>query len=62
MTARIEEGVDRAGAIASQQHRLLAHARLEEVTGLGDLALVTDEEPGPAEQVLEFVAVRSSLT
>ena len=47
-----------ADAVAAQQHRLLAHPRLEEVARLRDLARVADEQPGAAEQVIELVAVR----
>ena len=44
--------MDRAGAVAAQDHRLLAHARDEEVAGVGDLAFVPDEQPGAGEDAL----------
>ena len=43
MAAGIEEDVDPAGAVAAQDHRLLAHRRHEIVAGLGDLAFMPDD-------------------
>jgi hypothetical protein len=58
VTARIQEDMDRAGAIPAEEHGLFAHARLEKIARLRNLTLVADEQPSAAEQVLEFVPVR----
>ena len=47
----------RALRVAAQDHRLLAHARDEEVARLRDQALMPDEQPGAGEQFLQFLAV-----
>ena len=58
MPAGVQEHVHRAGPVAAQDHQLLAHAGDEEVAGIGDLALVPDEQPGAGEQFLQFLAVK----
>src|SRR6266851_9126372 len=57
VAARIEEGVDFASPVAAQDHRLLAHTRDDEVAGVGDLALMPDEEPGAGKDALQFLGV-----
>ena len=59
MPAGVQEHVHRAGLVAAQDHRLLAHARDEEVARLRDLAFVPDEQPGAGEQLLQFLAIQS---
>src|SRR5260370_1426353 len=57
VAARIEEDVHLAGAVAAQQHRFLAHARDEEIAGVGDLALVPDKEPGAGKDLFLLLGV-----
>src|SRR5260370_38465037 len=57
MAARIEKDMDLADAVAAQEHRLLGHPRDDEVAGVGDLALMPDEEPGAGEDALQFLGV-----
>src|SRR5712691_1213309 len=57
MAARIEEDMHLAGAVAAQDDRLLAHPRGGEIAGVGDLALMPDEEPGPGEDPLLLLGV-----
>ncbi len=47
----------RAGAGAAQDDRLLAHARDDEIAGVGDLALVPDEKPGAGKDALQLLGV-----
>ena len=55
--ARIQEYVHLAGAVAAQNDRFLAHARDHEIARVGDLALMTDEQPGTREYPLQFLPV-----
>src|SRR6266704_445358 len=57
MAARIEEDVDVAGAVAAQDDGLLAHPRGGEIAGVGDLALMPDEEPRAGEDLLLLLGV-----
>ncbi len=57
MAAGVQEHVHRAGLVAADDHRFLAHARDEEVARIGDLALVADEQPGAGEQFFQFFPV-----
>ena len=43
--------------VPAQNHRLFAHAGDEVVAGLGNLAFVTDEQPGPGEDSFLFVLI-----
>ncbi len=47
----------RAGAVAAQDHRLLAHARDEEIARIGDLAFMPDEQPGTGEDALLLLGI-----
>src|SRR5262249_25415 len=57
MAARIQKDANTAGAIAAEDHRLLAHRRDEVVVGLGNLALVADEQPRPREDLLLLLTI-----
>ena len=57
MAARIEEGVDLPAPVAAEDHQLLAHPRHEEITGVGDLAFMPDEQPGARKDPLQFLRV-----
>src|SRR5713226_9185576 len=57
MAARIEEDVNLAGAVAAQDDGFLAHPRGGEIAGVGDLALMPDEEPGAGEDPLLLLGV-----
>ena|SRR6516225_5844069 len=46
-----------AGAIAAEDHRLLAHARDEEIARIGNLAFVPDEQPGTGEDALLLLGI-----
>ena len=61
MPARIQEHVHDALLVAAQDDRLLAHARGVEVAGLGNQALVPDEQPGAGEQLLQFLLVEIGI-
>ena len=54
VTAGVEEGVDLALVVADQHDRIHAAGARDEVARLGDLAVVPDEEPRPAEDPLEL--------
>ena len=58
VSARIKEDVDLVLAVAHQDDRLFAHARLEEVAWIGDQALVPDKQPGPREDLLLLLLVK----
>jgi len=49
--------VHRAGAVAAQDHRFLAHPRNEEIAGVGDLALMPDKEPRAGKDALLLLRV-----
>jgi hypothetical protein len=55
VAAGVQEDVDDALLVPAEDHRLLAHAGGEEVTGLGDQALVPYEQPGPGEELLQLL-------
>src|SRR5206468_6330317 len=52
MSAAVDEHVDRAVGVSRHDHGLARHPRREEVAGIAHLALVAEEQPGPAEQPL----------
>ena len=43
--------------VPAHDHRLLAHARYEVIARLFDLAFVSDEQPGPGEDLLQLPLV-----
>src|SRR5439155_14592251 len=55
--AGVQEDVDAAAAVATEDHRFLAHRRHREVAGSRDLTLVADEEPGSREDLLLLLAI-----
>src|SRR6266446_7197606 len=57
MAAGIEEDVNATGAVAAQDHRLLAHRRHEIVARLGDLAFVPDMQPSAREDTLLLLGI-----
>src|SRR5438045_6832491 len=57
MATGIEEDVDATGAVAAQDHRLLAHRRNEVIAGLGNLAFMPDMQPGTGEDALLLLGV-----
>src|ERR1700743_167765 len=57
MPARVEEHMHLAGPVAAQDHRFLAHRRHKEITGVRDLALGPDKQPGAGEYPLLLLAV-----
>ena len=57
MAADIQKGVDLAVAVAHHQHRVLAHIGRVEIAGLGDLALVAQEQPAAGEDLLLLLLV-----
>jgi hypothetical protein len=57
VAARVQEDVNRAAAVATEDDGLLAHERGDEVTRPRDLALVAHEEPGAGEHLLELLPV-----
>src|SRR5947208_14208930 len=67
MRARVEHGFYRAIFLSNHQDVVAAHHRLEEITGLWNLGLVTEEQPGACEDplCLEFkdrrVAVNAAV-
>ncbi len=52
--AAVEQHLHRAVAVARHDDRLAAEIRGDEVTRIGHLALVTDEQPGAAEDALHL--------
>src|ERR1700720_1457783 len=57
MAARVQEDVHLAGAVAAQDHRLLAHPRRGVIAGVRDLALMADKEPGAGKDPLLLLGV-----
>src|SRR4051812_26463872 len=55
MPAGVQEYMDLVLLVAAQDYRLSTHARRKVITGLGDLALVPDKQPGPREQFFKFL-------
>jgi len=53
----VQENMDPALAVAAENHRFLAHGRHEKVSRFADLALVSDVQPSPGEQLLLFLGV-----
>ena len=52
MAAGVEEGVNEALPVTHEEDGFLAHASIEEIARLGDLALMADEQPGAGEDAL----------
>src|SRR3954468_9030728 len=50
----VDEGVDRAVALADHEHLVVAHPRDDEVPRLGDLGLVGNKDPAAREDTLEL--------
>src|SRR6266568_8731610 len=57
MAARIEEDMHLAGAVAAQDDGFLAHPRGREIAGVGDLALMPDEEPRAGKDPLLLLGI-----
>jgi hypothetical protein len=57
MTARVEKHMNCVLPIPAQNDFLFAHARNDEVARLLDLALVSDEQPGTRENLLQLLLV-----
>ena len=57
MAADVQESVDLALPVASDQHGVLAHVGGEEVAGVGELGLVAEEEPAACENLLQLLLV-----
>src|ERR1700710_99885 len=57
MAARIEEDMHRAGAVAAENYRLLAHSRDKEIASLWDLAFMADEQPGTGKNALLLLGI-----
>jgi hypothetical protein len=57
VAAGIEEDLDAAVFVADDDDAVLADVVEEEVSRVGDLALVSHEEPGPGEDSLQFESV-----
>src|SRR4029077_19149905 len=55
--AGVEEDVDLPRAVAAEDDRLLPHGGHEVVAGMGDLALVTEEQPRAGEDSLQLLPV-----
>src|SRR5207253_8989823 len=54
MADRIQKDMHLAAPVAAEDARLLPHTGSGEIARVGDLALVTDEQPGPCEEPLQF--------
>jgi len=54
MGTAVDEHADRPVGVPCHDHRLASHSRREEGAGLGDLALVADQEPGAAEDAIHL--------
>ena len=57
MRADVEVDVNFIAAIARDDHLVLAHVADDEVAGLGDLGLVTEQQPGLGEDPVHFELV-----
>ena len=57
MAADVQEGVDLSAAVAHHQHRVLAHVGGEVIAGIGNLAVVAQEQPAAGEDTLQFLLV-----
>src|SRR5207248_2312323 len=57
VAAGVQEHMNLLPAIASQDDRLLSHARHEVIPRPGDLALVSHKQPGAGEDLLLFLLV-----
>jgi hypothetical protein len=57
VSAGVQEDAQPAAPVPADDDRFLAHGRHEIVTGLPELALVADEEPGPREHPLQLLTV-----
>ncbi len=57
MPAHVQEGVDLALRVTGQDDGVLAHVGEEEVVGVGDEALVAEQQPSAAEDLLQLLLV-----
>ena len=57
VAAHVEERADGPVAAPAEQHRVFSHVGGEEVVGVGDLGLVSEEEPAACEYALQFLLV-----
>lgn len=55
--AHVQERVELALAVAGENHRVLAHIRMEKVIDLGYEALVSNHQPGAAEDLRHLLIV-----
>src|SRR5262249_52761585 len=55
--AHVQERVQLALAVAGEDHRVLAHVRMEKVVDPGHKAFVANHQPGTAEDLLHFLIV-----
>jgi hypothetical protein len=54
MRAPVREHLDHPVGVAGDDHGLTAHSCREEVPGPGDLAVVSQHQPGPAEETVHL--------
>src|SRR6476646_10735462 len=57
VTAGIQKHVHLAGAVTAQDHRFLTHPPRGVIAGIGDLALMSDKEPGAGEDLFLLLGV-----
>src|SRR5207302_2315088 len=57
MAARIQKNMHLAGAVTAEDHRLLPHPGRGVIAGTGDLAFMSDKEPGAGEDLFLLLAV-----
>ena len=57
MAARIQKNMHLAGAVTAEDHLLLPHPRRGVIAGTGDLALMSDKEPGAGEDLFLLLGV-----
>ena len=57
MPAGIEEYVDFTRSVAAQDHGFLAHPRDKEITGIGNLALMPDQQPRTGKDAFQLLLV-----
>ena len=57
MPADVEERADGAIGLADHDHRIFSHVGRDEIAGLGNLRLVTEEQPAAREDALELELV-----
>ena len=57
MAAEIQKGMHLASSVTHHQHRIFAHICGKEITGVRDLALMTQKEPAAGENPLELLLI-----